>query len=187
MTLDTPAVEVHLVGEALRDDAIARVYGDGSLGAEVAARVGLAGPLEIGVDAGYRRLGGARVSADGAAGATTWFWYVPVSVKAGAAVDAGPLTLAAGLGPTAVVWAEEAGTAPGIGYRGVKLGLVVEGEARLDPRALAPTMHDLDGLDLAVVAGAGWRWTARSACDGAPCGLDLGALRVSVGVSVGLP
>ncbi|MFN7142990.1 MAG: hypothetical protein ACK4YP_04390, partial [Myxococcota bacterium] len=83
MTLDTPAVAVHLVGEALRDDAIARVYGDGSLGAEVSARVGLAGPLEIGVSAGYRRVGGTRVTAAGASGDATWFWYVPVSVVAG--------------------------------------------------------------------------------------------------------
>ncbi len=189
----TAALALHLVGEALHDDAIGRVYGDTSLSAEAVARVSLPYRLEAQVAVGYRRLGGVPVDAEGAPGdAATWLWYVPLSAVVGPRLAVGPLELVAAAGPTAVVWAEQAGNTPDVGYRGAKFGLLTQGEARLDVAALTPSLRgpDPDRLVVQIVGGVGGRWTWRpsgEACGGEPCGLDFGAVRLSLGVAMVLP
>jgi hypothetical protein len=188
------ALALSLVGEALNDEQIGRVYGGTSLSGEVTARVTLPYHLEAQVAVGYRRLGGTLVDATLAAKEeTTWFWYAPVSAVVGPRLDAGALDLAVGIGPTVVPWAEQAGTPGSIGYSGTKLGVVAQVEARLDVSALsAPSLRgpDPNRLQVAIVGGVGGRLTVRPPhdnCGGAPCGLDLGALRVSLGLSMVIP
>ncbi|MES2640684.1 MAG: hypothetical protein V4850_14410 [Myxococcota bacterium] len=188
------ALALSLVGEALNDEQIGRVYGTTSLSGEVTARVTLPYHLEAQVAVGYRRLGGKLVDATLASKEeTTWFWYAPVSAVVGPRLDAGALDLAVGFGPTVVPWAEQAGTSGAVGYSGTKVGVVGQVEARLDVSALsAPSLRgpDPNRLQVAVVGGVGGRLTVRPPhdnCGGAPCGLDLGALRVSLGLSMVIP
>jgi hypothetical protein len=188
--LDGPArVGARLVGEAVRDGNIARVYGDTSLSGEVYATVTLPWQLEATVSGGYRRRSGTNVDAQGvASGAATWLWYAPVSAVVSGTVPAGALTLSAGVGPSLVYWAEKPGTGDAARYHGTKWGALVEGGLRapigrpLGDVRLEP--EEPSALEAALTLG--YRWSARrhgDVCGGSsPCGLDLSALRVSVGV-----
>lgn len=187
------ALGLHLVGEALNDQDIGRVYGDTSLSGELVARVELPMHLEAQASVGYRRMAGTPVDADGIAGdGATTLWYVPIAAIVGPRLALGDLELAAGLGPTTIQWAETAGTAPGIGYRGTKLGILGQAEARLDVAVFNRTLHgrDPDRLRVSIVGGVGGRWTLRpagDACGGEPCGLDFGAVRLTLGLSMVVP
>lgn len=184
-----------LVGEALNDEQIGRVYGNTSFSGEVTARVTLPYHLEAQLAVGYRRMGGNLVDAVTLAPVedATWLWYAPVSAVVGPRLDLGALDLAAGLGPTVVPWAEKLGADPTFGSNGTKFGVLAQVEARLDVSALsAPSLRgpDPERLKVALVGGVGGRLTVRPAddnCGGEPCGLDLGALRLSLGLSMEVP
>ena len=76
------------------------------------------------------------------------------------------------------------------GYEGGKWGVLGQAEARLDPRVFTRVMHDRGPADFFLVARAGGRATLRtvSSCEvEAPCGLNFGALRLSLGATMVLP
>jgi hypothetical protein len=181
---------VSVVGEAVRDEAIARVYGGSSLAGEIALGAGLPFGLEASVSVGYRRLGGTALTEEGvqAAGASTWLWYAPVSLTAGYGYDMGVVEAFAAVGPSYVVWAEQPGTQPDVGYSGGKMGLLLEAGARVplgrpltDIRYEPPSPSTVE-----LVLTTGWRASflrSGDECPGeSPCGLDFSALRLGAGV-----
>lgn len=189
------AVALSLVGESVNDEILGRVFGETTLSGEVAARVTLPYNLEVQAAVGYRRIGGNLLTELTHAPSTdgTWFWYAPISATVGPRLTVGALELAAGVGPTLLPWAEQAGSGEGIGYQGTKVGVLGQAEARLDLGAFsAPSLRgpDPDRLKVQAVLGVGGRMTARfrhENCGGEPCGLDLGGARLSLGLSMVLP
>ncbi|MDP2307116.1 MAG: hypothetical protein Q8P18_13915 [Pseudomonadota bacterium] len=189
------ALALSLVGEALNDEQIGRVFGEASLSGEVSARVTLPYHLEAKVTVGYQRVGGMSVDQVTLAPTDhgTWFWYAPISTVVGPRLTVGSLDLAAGVGPTIVPWAEEAGAQESRGYSGTKIGVLGQVEARLDVSALsAPSLRgpDPNRLKIQIVGGVGVRATLlprHENCDGEPCGLDLGGIRLALGVSMVVP
>jgi hypothetical protein len=184
------SVGLHAVAEAIGDETLTRAYGSGSLGGELEARVRVLPFLEAGLSAGYRRLGGETLTDGVTSGEGSWLWYAPLAVTIGPRVSFGAFTAAASLGPTAIVWAEKPGTDPTAGYEGGKWGVLGQAEARLDPRVFTRVMHDRGPADFFLVARAGGRATLRtvSSCEvEAPCGLNFGALRLSLGATMVLP
>jgi hypothetical protein len=180
------------MGEAVRDEAIGRVYGGASLAGEVALSAGLPFGIEASVLVGYRRLGGSALTAEGVpdGASPTWLWYAPVAATVGYGYDMGTVDLFAGLGPSYVVWAEEPGTQAGVGYSGGKIGMLLEGGARVPlGRPLTDIRYEPPSPTAAeLVLTAGWRGTFRrrgDECpDANPCGLDFSALRLGAGLGV---
>lgn len=183
---------VSVVGESVRDEAIARVYGGTSLAGEVVVSAGLPLGLEAGLSVGYRRLGGTALSAEGVpvAGASTYLWYAPVSATVGYGYDMGVVEAFANVGPSYVVWAEQPGTQTDVSYSGGKMGLLVEAGARVPlGRPLTDIRYEPPAPStVELVLTTGWRASflrTGDACAGqSPCGLDFSALRLGAGVGV---
>ena len=183
------AVAIELVGEAVQDEAVTRVYGSIPLGGEASAHVSpfskatspLVRDLEMSIAVGYNRRGGFLVDESGAPSqVATWIWYVPITVAGGPRWTFGKVDLGVAAGPSWVVWGEKPGSQDA-GYGGTKPGLLAEVNLRVDPRVFVvgtgppPTM-------MRIEAGVGWRWQWPGSACGWDCGLDFGAPRISLGV-----
>ncbi len=183
------AVAIELVGEALQDEAVARVYQSAALGGEVAGHITpfsaagspLVRNLELTVSVGYNSRAGFLVDEDGVKSqVATSIWHAPITLMGGPRWMFGKVDLGVAAGPSWVVWGEKPG-AHDAGYTGAKPGMLGEINVRIDPRVFVvgsgppPTM-------MRIEAAVGWRaqWPG-SAC-GWDCGLDLGGPRVSLGV-----
>ena len=186
----------HLVGEAVQDPHFTAAYGGDSLSAEVDVRFALPVPLPLpagvtlhaGLEAGYRRLGGTKITAELQESAVaTWMWYAPVAVTAGPRADLGLLDIGAAVGPVWVPWASEVGTDLEAGTSGVKVGLAARADAILHVRELQTGLHGTDPRrpDVIVLLGVGARVHRLAAEEGD--GLDMSAIRLSAGVGVELP
>ncbi len=192
VALPQPArVGVRAVGEALRDTSISEVYGDTSIGAELNLTVPLLFQTEVALLAGYRSFDGTSsppADAAGSAGATS-MWLAPVSVVGRYAASSGGLTLVGGLGPSVVLWSETPGQPEGVGVQGSKAGLLVEvgGRTQLGRSYAELRESPTDPRALELEAMLGYRWALRrhgeEDCGTADvCGLDLSALRFSLGI-----
>lgn len=189
----TIGIGARLSGELLSDRNLAMVYGSSSLSGEVYAVLPLPYHLELGAAVGYRRLGGNLVDDTGTAtNATSWLWYVPIQVTVGGQLPVGSISIFADIGPTVVMWEEEQPPelALGVGNSGAKLGLVVEGGARV-PIAMQRSLHHPDqgpaGLDVSVLIGYRHSFLRQNGCVGeAPCGLSFSAVKAAVGLTLRL-
>jgi hypothetical protein len=176
-----PRVGGRVVAEAGRDDAIAALYGDVVLFPEVEASLALHPRAEVALSAGYDKDG----VDDG-----LWLRRVPVSLLGRWVLPVGDLAFLAGAGPSFVSWAETPSQAGAPGTRGTKPGALVELAARgaLGRAPLSAAEDAAYGVrPLTWEAALGYRWSASrhgEECPSAdvPCGLDLGALRFSLGV-----
>ncbi|MEN9784863.1 MAG: hypothetical protein RLZZ299_127 [Pseudomonadota bacterium] len=170
-----------VVVEAGQDDAVAELYGDVALFPEVLASLALHRHAEVAVSAGYHRDG----VEEG-----LWLRRVPLSLVGRYVVPVGDLSFLAGLGPSVVSWAETPSQVGDPGTRGTKPGVLVELAARggMGRAPLsAPDDRAYGTRPLTWEAALGYRWSALrhgAECPSAdlPCGLDLGALRFSLGV-----
>jgi hypothetical protein len=188
---DAPGLGLRLSGETLQDGNIATGYGSGSLSAEGLIAIPL-GPLEFGLSAGYRRLGGNLVDGTTPTDESSWISYAPLGLTLGARLPAGSMDLFARIGPGLVVWEEEVPTDPlaGIGSSGVKYALLVEGGVGI-PLPVLRSLHDpdsgLSGLELQIDVGYRYTLPRMSGClFEAPCGLSFSAFRAGVGLLVRL-
>ena len=191
VALPQPArVGVRAVGEAVRDTAISEVYGDTSVGAELSLSVPLPFQTEVALLAGYRSFDGTSAPPEGQSGSTgpTSLWLAPVSVVGRYAASSGALTLLGGLGPSVVLWSESPGQPEGVGVQGSKAALLVEvgGRTQLGRTYAELREQPTDPRALELEAMLGYRWALRrhgDACGAADvCGLDLSALRFSLGI-----
>lgn len=179
--LGVPRVGGRVVAEAGRDDAIAGLYGDVDLVPEVQASVAIHPRAEVALSAGYDKDG---------VDEGLWLRRVPVSLLGRWVLPAGELAFLAGAGPSFVSWAETPSQAGEPGTRGTKPGVLVELAARggLGRSPLSAAEDPAYGVrPLTWEAALGYRWSALrhgEECPSAdaPCGLDLGALRFSLGV-----
>ncbi len=176
-----PRVGGRVVAEAGRDDAIAALYGDVTLFPEVTASLAPHPRAEVAVSAGYRKDG---------VDEGLWLRRVPVSLVGRYVLPVGDMSFLAGLGPSVVSWAETPAQAGDPGTRGTKPGVLLELAARggLGRTPLSAADDRAYGTrPLSWEAALGYRWSALrhgAECPvaDAPCGLDLGALRFSLGV-----
>lgn len=176
-----PRVGGRIVAEAGQDDAIAALYGDVALFPEVEASLAVHPRAEVALSAGYRKDG---------VDEGLWLRRVPVSLVARYVLPVGDVAFLAGVGPSFVSWAETPAQAGGVGTRGTKPGVLAELAAR-GPLGRAPLSAPGDVAygtrPLTWEAALGYRWSAMrhgAECPvvDVPCGLDLGALRFSLGV-----
>ncbi len=170
-------------------DAYPKIGGSFSLEGLVSVQV--RGPLEIGLELGYRRLTGQRQD-----GSSSWIWYAPVSVLASGRLDLGAVSVLGGLGPSMVVWQEQGSPEATTGRQdsGARFGVLVEASARWHTPFLRQPMYleragtSAAGLDIFASFGARFSDVADSAagagCAEEPCGFDWSALRVGAGVLV---
>lgn len=186
-----PGLGLRLSGETLQDANIAAGYGSGSLSAEGLIAVPV-GPLEIGLSAGYRRLGGNLVDGTEPTEESSWISYAPLSLTLGARLPTGSMDLFGRIGPGLVIWEEAVPTDPlaGVGSSGVKYALLVEGGVGI-PLPVLRSLHDPDsgpsGLELQIDVGYRYTLPRMSGClFEAPCGLSFSALRAGVGLIVRL-
>ena len=182
---------LRLSGETLQDADIAAGYGSGSLSAEGLIAVPV-GPLEIGLSAGYRRLGGNLVDGTEPTEESSWISYAPLGLTVGARLPTGSMDLFGRIGPGLVIWEEAVPTDPlaGVGSSGVKYALRVEGGVGI-PLPVRRSLHDPDsgpsGLELQIDVGYRYTLPRVSGClFEAPCGLSFSALRAGVGLLVRL-
>jgi hypothetical protein len=190
---DSPGIGLRLSGELLQDRNLAVNYGSNSLSADGVVLIPLPNHLEIGLSAGYRRLGGS-LSLDGAAvsSESSWIWYAPIQVTLGLRVPVDKVFVYADAGPSVVAWEEKVPEEPalGIGSSGGKLGLVGEAGVAV-PLPVSHSLHDpqggFGGLELTGTLGYRYTLPRFSGCVlTTPCGLSFSALRASVGVMVRL-
>ena len=191
VALPQPArVGVRAVGEAVRDSAISEIYGDTSVGAELSLSVPLPFQTEVALLAGYRSFDGTSAPPEGQSGSAgpTSMWLAPVSVVGRYAASSGALTLLGGMGPSVVLWSESPGQPEGVGVQGSKAALLVEvgGRTQLGRTYAELREQPTDPRALELEAMLGYRWALRrhgDACGAADvCGLDLSALRFSLGI-----
>ena len=192
VSLPEPArVGVRAVGEALRDTSISEVYGDTSVGGEVTVSVPLPFQTEVALLAGYRRFSGTSAPPEGEEGSSsgaTWMWLAPVSAVGRYTASSGGLTLLGGLGPSVVLWSESPGQPDGVGTQGSKAAMLVEvgGRTQLGRSFGEIREEPTDPRALELEAVLGYRWALRrhgEECgDADVCGLDLSALRFSLGL-----
>jgi hypothetical protein len=180
------AVGASLVGEAIHDSAISLVYGDTSLSGEGSATATFVHGIEATLSVGYRRMSGLQVDARGTpTEASSWLWYAPIALTAGASWKVGDVSVFGGIGPSIVVWAEQAKLGDAAGFNGGKYGLLIDAGVRVPVPGVGPSLfapdRGLRGVD--IVADIGYRATFRTVagCAEAPCGLDFSALRLGVG------
>ncbi|MSQ01925.1 MAG: hypothetical protein EXR71_08535 [Myxococcales bacterium] len=168
-------------------DAYPKLGGSLSLEGTVSSHV--SGPLELGLELGYRRLTGQRQD-----GSSSWIWYAPVSLLASGRLDVGAVSVLGGLGPSMVVWQEQGSPEAMTGRQdwGVRFGVLVETSARWHTPFLRQPMY-LEGTSAArldIFASFGARFSdvadsaAASGCREEPCGFDWSAFRVGAGVLV---
>ncbi len=181
------SIGASLVGEAVSDPSLSAVYGDTSLSGEVRAYASFAAGLEAGVSVGYRRLGGVEVEESGAASAaSSWLWYAPLSLTFGGSWQVGEIATFAGVGPSLVIWAEQAKSDADLGFSGGKYGVLLDAGVRVPLRGFGPSLFDpeqgLRGVDVEADIGYRASFRRRSVCEEAPCGLGFSALRLGIGV-----
>ena len=186
-----PGIGLRLSGETIQDADIAAGYGSGSLSAEGLIAIPL-GPLELGLSAGYRRLGGFLVDGTAPTDEGSWISYAPLALTLGARLPTGSMDLFGRIGPGLVVWEEEVPTDPmaGIGSSGVKYALIAEGGVGI-PLPVLRSLRDPErgpsGLELQIDVGYRYTLPRVSGClFEAPCGLSFSALRAGVGLLVRL-
>ena len=184
---DAPGVGLRLSGEVLQDRTIAAGYGSGSLSIEGLLSIPL-GPLELGAEAGYRRLGGELVDGTAPTGEGSWISYAPITFTLGARLPAGSGALYARVGPSMVFWEEQVPTdlMAGIGSSGGKFGFLVAGGMAI-PLPLLTSLHDPDagpsGLELQIDVGYRHTLPRVTGClIESPCGLRFSALKAGVGL-----
>ncbi len=180
------ALGLRLSGESVNDATLAHMYGDKSLSGEFQAALDLPHAFRASALIGYRRSGGNQIDAQGQlADSSSWIRYLPVAGLIGLHTDLGRVDLGVGLGPAAVSFAEQVGLGPVETSRGWKWGALVEGSARVH-------LGELQATDSAfsVEVSGGYRALMRrhgEVCGREEvCGFDLGAVRVGLGVMVGL-
>ncbi len=162
----------------------------GSLAIEGLVSSHVHGPLEIGLELGYRRLTGERQD-----GSSSWIWYAPVSLLASGRLDLGAVSVLGGLGPSMVIWQEQGSPEATSGRQdwGARFGVLMETSARWHTPFLRQPMYlegsaSATGLDIFASFGARFSDVADSAggsgCSEEPCGFDWSALRIGAGVLV---
>ncbi len=180
-----------LSGEAVTQGGLVDAYPrlGGNVSFEGIAALSWTWPVETTLEVGYRRVEGAR-SDD----SRSWIWYVPASLLVSGRLDVGSVSLLGGLGPSLVLWQEEASESAIAGRLdwGLRWGLLTEASVRWHTTYLRPSLaqggRGPQGLDLFVAVGGRISYVADSVaaqdCNGERCGFDWSAARVSGGALI---
>ena len=174
-------------GESVLQDGLVQRYPSlgRSFSGEVLISAELPWPVEVGLEAGYRRVDGTTTT-----DTTSWIWYAPVSLVVSGRLDAGPVALLGGVGPSLVAWQEKGSEAAVAGREdwGARWGVVAEASLRYHVPWLPPSVGGVRSaaLDVFLTGGARFSDVADSAaaqtCHGDTCGFDWSAMRLSGGV-----